>query len=99
MSKSKGPILTLKSAVKEYGADITRLYILSTAEHVQDADWRSADIESTRKQFERFYKMAFDCPHCNQNTRNCELKFIDKWMLTKLQYSITETTAPLTKME
>jgi len=44
MSKSKGPILTLKSAVKEYGADITRLYILSTAEHVQDADWRAADM-------------------------------------------------------
>ena len=60
MSKSKGPLLTLKSAVEEYGADITRLYILSTAEHIQDADWRKADIESTRKQVERFYKIAFD---------------------------------------
>lgn len=101
MSKSRGPILTLKSAVKEYGADITRLYILSTAEHVQDADWRSADIESTRKQFERFYKMAFDCQPSDQNqdTRNRGLKFIDKWMLSKLQYRIKETTDALNRME
>ncbi|HMB45450.1 MAG TPA: class I tRNA ligase family protein, partial [Candidatus Methanoperedens sp.] len=99
MSKSKGPILTLKSAVKEYGADITRLYILSTAEHVQDADWRGADIESTRKQFERFYKMAFDCLTVGQNTPNPELKFIDKWMLSKLQYRIKEAADALNKME
>lgn len=99
MSKSKGPILTLKSAVKEYGADITRLYILSTAEHVQDADWRAADIESTRKQFERFYKLAFDCLTKEQNAENQELKFIDKWMLSKLQYRIKETADALNKME
>ncbi|MCZ7355626.1 MAG: leucine--tRNA ligase [Candidatus Methanoperedens sp.] len=96
MSKSKGPLLTLKSAVKEYGADITRLYILSTAEHVQDADWRSADVESTRKQVERFYKMAYDIV----NTKDTgELKFIDKWMLSKLQYRIQETTDALDKMQ
>jgi leucyl-tRNA synthetase len=100
MSKSKGPILTLRSAVEEYGADITRLYILSTAEHVQDADWRNADIEATRKQFERFYKIAYDCLENNTNSNsNCELKFIDKWMLSKLQYRIMETTDALNKMQ
>lgn len=99
MSKSKGPILTLRSAVKEYGADITRLYILSTAEHVQDADWRSADIESTRKQFERFYKMSFDYLAGEENSGKTELKLIDKWMLSKLQYRIKETADALNKME
>lgn len=99
MSKSKGPILTLKSAVKEYGADITRLYILSTAEHVQDADWRAADIESTRKQFERFYKMAYDCINGEQNPGSSESKFIDKWMSSKLQYRIKETADALNKMQ
>ena len=99
MSKSKGPLLTLKSAVKEFGADITRLYILSTAEHVQDADWRAADVESTRKQIERFYKTAFDIIH-NENTDDGgDLKFIDKWMLSKLQYRIQETADALNKMQ
>ncbi len=96
MSKSKGPLLTLKSAVKEYGADITRLYILSTAEHVQDADWRAADVDSTRKQVERFYKTAFDIIRSDDKD---DLKLIDKWMLSKLQYRIRETTDALDKMQ
>ena len=32
MSKSKGPLLTLRQAVAENGADVTRLYILGNAE-------------------------------------------------------------------
>ena len=96
MSKSKGPLLTLKSAVKEFGADITRLYILGTAEHVQDADWRAADVEATRKQVERFYKMAYDIIS-EKNTG--ELKLIDKWMLSRLQYRIRETAEALNKIQ
>ncbi|HEY9206843.1 MAG TPA: leucine--tRNA ligase [Candidatus Methanoperedens sp.] len=96
MSKSKGPLLTLKSAVKEYGADITRLYILSTAEHVQDADWRAADVESTRKQVERFYKLAYDIIRSNSEN---ELKLIDRWILSRIQYRIRETTDALEKMQ
>ncbi len=96
MSKSKGPLLTLKSAVKDYGADTTRLYILSTAEHVQDADWRAADVDATRKQVERFYKMAYDI----LNSQDEEgLKFIDKWMLSRLQYRIRETGDALDKIQ
>ncbi len=96
MSKSKGPLLTLKSAVKEFGADVTRLYILSTAEHVQDADWRAADVEATRKQVERFYKMAYDI--INEKDTG-ELKLIDKWMLSRLQYRIRETAEALNKIQ
>lgn len=96
MSKSKGPLLTMKSAVREYGADITRLYILSTAEHVQDADWRKSDIEATRKQVERFYKMACDILAGEEKE---ELKFIDKWMLSRLQRRIKETRDALDKIQ
>lgn len=97
MSKSKGPLLTLESAVEEYGADITRMYILSTAEHVQDADWRKADVEATRKQVERFYKMAYDI--VKEKTDEKELKFIDRWMLSRLQYRIKETASALDKIQ
>ncbi|MCE8423261.1 MAG: leucine--tRNA ligase [Candidatus Methanoperedens sp.] len=97
MSKSKGPLLTLKSAVKEFGADVTRLYILSTAEHIQDADWRTADVDATRKQVERFQKIA--CDILNSGNNNGELKLIDRWILSKLQHRIKETTDALNKIQ
>ncbi|GFO96522.1 leucyl-trNA synthetase [groundwater metagenome] len=96
MSKSKGPILTLRSAVKEYGADVTRLYILSTAEHIQDADWRKGDVESTRKQMERFYRLAYEFI---TSVDAGEFKLIDKWMLSRLQYRIKETAEALNMMQ
>lgn len=96
MSKSKGPLLTMKSAVKEYGADIPRLYILSAAEHVQDADWRKADVDSTRKQVERFYRMANDIIMSETDE---DLKSIDRWILSRLQYRIKETTDALSKIQ
>ncbi|MCG2736600.1 MAG: leucine--tRNA ligase [Candidatus Methanoperedenaceae archaeon] len=101
MSKSKGPILTLKSAVDQYGADVTRLYILSTAEHIQDADWRKADVESTRKQMERFYRLAYDFITSEDagGFKQDEFKLIDKWMLSRLQFRIKETAEALNMMQ
>ncbi len=96
MSKSKGPLLTLKSAIAEYGADVTRLYILSAAEHTQDADWRAADAEATGKQVERFYRMAYDITRSDDTG---ELKLIDKWILSRLQYRIQETTDALNRIQ
>ncbi|MDJ1421883.1 MAG: leucine--tRNA ligase [Candidatus Methanoperedens sp.] len=96
MSKSKGPLLTLKSAIAEHGADVTRLYILSAAEHTQDADWRAADAEATGKQVERFYRMAYDIIRSDDTG---ELKLIDKWILSRLQYRIQETTDALDRIQ
>ncbi len=99
MSKSKGPLLTLKSAVSKYGADITRLYILSTAEHVQDADWRAQDVDSTRKQIERFHKIGYDYATFDSKKENKEYMLIDKWIISKLQRRIKETTDALNKIQ
>ena len=86
MSKSKGPILTLESAVSEYGADITRMYILSTAEQTQDADWQKAGIDSARRQVDRFYSFAKDVIESGKRANlSTELKQIDRWMLSRMQ--------------
>ena len=58
MSKSKGPLLTLREAVAENGADVTRLYILGNAEGTADVDWRNDGVESTHAHMERFYNLA-----------------------------------------
>lgn len=100
MSKSKGPLLTLVSAVEGYGADITRMYILSSAEQTQDADWQMSGVDSARKQVDRFYYFARDIIENGERaTLDVELKQIDRWMLSRLQYHIRETNTALNSIQ
>lgn len=96
MSKSKGPILTMENAVRTFGADITRMYILSTAEQTQDADWHRTGIESARRQVDRFYSFAKDVIDSGKRgTLSAELKQIDRWMLSRMQDYIRDTNSAL----
>jgi len=95
MSKSKGPLLTLRRAVKANGADVTRLYILSNAEHTQDADWRNEGVESTRQQVLRFYNLAREIISDPEIDEAAEPELIDRWMESQLQKRIAETTEAL----
>ncbi|MGP8321390.1 MAG: leucine--tRNA ligase [Methanosarcinaceae archaeon] len=99
MSKSKGPLLTLSDAVGDYGADISRMYILSSAEQIQDADWKNSGIEASRKQVERFYSFSMKVVDSGLTTgMDGELKLIDRWIISKLQYRISETNDALAKI-
>ena len=92
MSKSKGPLLTLKEAVAENGADVTRLYILGNAEYTQDADWRNEGVVSTRGQLERFYSLSRDILEDGSIDESSDLTLVDRWMLSRLQRRILEAT-------
>jgi leucyl-tRNA synthetase len=96
MSKSKGPLLTMKRAVNEHGADVTRLYILSTSEHTQDADWRRNEVEAARRQLERFYRIAMDIINLQPTG---ELEHIDRWLLSRLQRRVAETNEALKALQ
>ncbi len=99
MSKSRGPILTLKQAVSDNGADVTRLYILANAEHTQDADWRNDGAQATRGQVERFYALAMDILRREDIDESAELTLIDRWLLSRLQRRIMETTEALNNIQ
>lgn len=91
MSKSKGPILTLKEAVDTYGADVTRMYILSAAEQAQDADWRREGIESARTQIGRFYNFVKQVVESGcKIPENAEKTHIDRWIESRIQQYIRE---------
>jgi leucyl-tRNA synthetase len=99
MSKSKGPILTLKEAIDSYSADISRMYILSSAEQTQDADWRNAGVESAKKQVDRFYKLANDIIVSGAKTGvDGELKLIDRWMLSRLEQCVRDANNDMTSL-
>ncbi|MDV0445718.1 L-cysteine:1D-myo-inositol 2-amino-2-deoxy-alpha-D-glucopyranoside ligase [Methanimicrococcus sp. At1] len=96
MSKSKGPILTLKEAVDTYGADVTRMYILSAAEQAQDADWRREGIESAGTQMTRFYTFARQVIESGCKVpENGEKPHIDRWVESRIQQYIREVNEAL----
>lgn len=95
MSKSKGPLLTLRQAVAENGADVTRLYILGNAEYTQDVDWRNDGVVSTRGQLERFYNLAWEILADGSIDEFAEPTLVDRWMLSRLQKRIQEATAAM----
>ncbi|MHC1592448.1 MAG: leucine--tRNA ligase [Methermicoccaceae archaeon] len=97
MSKSRGPLLTLKRAVSQHGADTTRLYILSNAELMQDADWKSENVQSTGKHLQRFYDWArsiiAEHPKPSNGSR------LDRWLLSRLAYHVSEANAALERLQ
>jgi leucyl-tRNA synthetase len=99
MSKSKGPLLTLRQAVAENGADVTRLYILGNAEYTQDVDWRNDGVVSTRGQLERFYNLAREILADGSIDESAEPTLIDRWMLSRLQRRIAEATTAMENIQ
>ncbi len=99
MSKSKGPLLTLKEAVAENGADVTRLYILANAEYTQDVDWKNDGVAAARSQLERFYNLAREIIEDKSINEGAELTLIDRWMLSRLQRRIGEATAAMDNIQ
>ena len=87
MSKSKGPLLTMKRAVKQHGADVTRLYILYAAEYDNDADWREKDVEGLSNHLKRFYSLAMEYYTKEQK----QITKLDKWLISRFQRVIKET--------
>jgi|Deesub1362A_J573_1020465.scaffolds.fasta_scaffold00850_13 leucyl-tRNA synthetase len=88
MSKSKGPLLTMKRAVQENGADVTRMYILYASEYDSDADWRKKDVESLASHLKRFYELVAE----NYTREIKPPSMLDRWLISRLQRIIRETT-------
>ncbi|MBO8182103.1 MAG: leucine--tRNA ligase [Archaeoglobus sp.] len=96
MSKSKGPLLTMKRAVKENGADVTRLYILYAAEYDSDADWRRKDVESLATHLKRFYELVRE----NYESKDWEnLSMLDRWLVSRFQKVVKETNEAMESLQ
>ncbi len=94
MSKSKGPLLTMKKAIQDYGADATRLYILNKASHLQDVDWRRKEVENTVNHLLRIIRLAERLAG-----KGGERKPIDRWMRSRLNRRIKEINLALDNIE
>ncbi len=95
MSKSKGPLLTMKRAVEDFGADVTRMYILHAAEYDSDADWRRREVENLSAHLSRLMSLAEK--FYGKGTGRIEK--IDRWLLSRFQKAIKKTREAMDKLQ
>ncbi|MDI6820360.1 MAG: leucine--tRNA ligase [Candidatus Hodarchaeaceae archaeon] len=98
MSSSKGNIIAINEAVRRYGADAVRLYLMSTVEPWQDFDWRTQEADAMLKNLERFYALGEEIIALPE-AKSSELTHPERWMLSRLQEHIRATTEALDAFE
>ena len=88
MSKSKGNIIPLSDLLDKYGADMTRINIVTSSEGIDDADWRSENI----KGFDVRYELIFDTLKKLKKSKAIKYRPIDYYLVSRLQRIIKGTT-------
>lgn len=105
MSKSKGPLLTIKEILDEFGADVTRFYILSNSEHTQDADWRYSNVKDAKKALNRFYRLAEEIvsnsrdEYPNSGIDSDKMTKQDRWIIHRCQIAIRDVESAIEDMK
>jgi len=109
MSKSLGNIIPLRAAIKEHGADTIRLAMLMSAEILQDADFSFDTVRGLRLKLAGIFEMAIKCrnisAHATQQSQSQQqqqpqqlLMLEDRWLASRLQRMIAETTTSMDKL-
>jgi leucyl-tRNA synthetase len=98
MSSSKGNIIAINEAVRSYGADTVRLYLMSVTEPWQDLDWRTNDVAAMQKNLERFYSLAEEIIAMPETGRP-DSSQPERWMLSRLQRHMEAVTEALDAFE
>ena len=103
MSSSKGNIVMLEDAIKTYGFDVIRLFLMSSAEPWQDFDWRESEVRGISKRLEWFWEFSqriekiYGSKICLENHKippSVE-KPINQWMLAQVNMRIKDATEAL----
>ena len=102
MSSSKGNVILLKDAIRDYTADVVRLFLMASAEPWQDFDWREKEVLGTKRRLEWFREFAAKVEEIKgspldlSNIEKVELtRTIDLWMMSQLNEHIKKSTEAL----
>ena len=102
MSSSKGNVILLADAIKDYTADVVRLFLMASAEPWQDFDWREKEVRGTQRRLEWFREFAGKVEEIKgsaldlNNIEKVELtRTIDLWMLSQLNQHVKTSTEAL----
>lgn len=102
MSSSKGNVILLKDAIDTYGADVVRLFLMSSAEPWQDFDWRENEVKGTKKRLEWFSEFAQKVEEIKGSPvslKSFELRDVEipvnSWILSQVNMRIRDATEAL----
>ena len=102
MSSSKGNVILLKDAIRDYTADVVRLFLMASAEPWQDFDWREKEVLGTKRRLEWFREFAAKVEEIKgsaldlSNIEEVELtRTIDLWMISQLNQHVKNATEAL----
>jgi len=99
MSKSFGNIIPLRDAIAQHGADAVRLSTVSAAELIQDVEFSHQSTDSLRERIERMYASAQSVVQAGPVRGAVTYGGNEeKWMLSRLQSCIRDTTAAMDKL-
>ena len=96
MSKRLGNFVTMRQALNKYGADVSRFALAYFGEGLDDADWRSKEVEGVRRNLESFYQMMI---RINEIEPDNKVYMIDRWLKSRVNRIIVEVTSHFEKTE
>ncbi len=95
MSKSKGNVIPLQNAVNEFSADLTRLFIVSSASFERTADWKDNQVPQVRSKLnevERTLAHAIE-------SKDEKLSPAHEWLVENLRLRLSEAFEAYEKYE
>lgn len=102
MSSSKGNVILLEDAIETHGADVVRLFLMSSAEPWQDFDWREKEVKGIKRRidwFSEFTDRIAEIKGSPVSLKSFELgeikKPINAWLLSQVNMRIRDATEAL----
>lgn len=102
MSSSKGNVILLEDAIETHGADVVRLFLMSSAEPWQDFDWREKEVKGIKRRlewFQEFTDRIAEIKGSPVSLKSFELgevkKSINAWILSQVNMRIKDATEAL----
>lgn len=102
MSKSKGNVIPLRDLIRQHGTDLVRANIISSAEGLDDADWRTENIRSLRARLQMLLELAAKLKTsrtakvrnatAKDKTKSKKAGQAEKWLRSRIQRHIAAAT-------
>lgn len=86
MSKSKGNVIPLQHAVRDYGADLMRLFIVSSASFERVADWKDNQVPQVKKKMDELELVLRHAVSSTETKHTPE----SEWLVETLRKSLSE---------